>query len=179
MTAHRSLAKRLTCSVVQVVIYHLAELAVNDCEYQEDQNGDDGDRNYPVRSHSKNISTPYFRSRARGSHYLRPIVLNVLTLRSTYPSLSRSLDRVFNICSLWTDRSAKVSRPIFSVSLAIRELFLRRSDDLSRRSVPDKSCCLCSVCGSMVGSSVYRSPNRAVLSELNEMSLRLAVSTSV
>lgn len=53
------------------------------------------------------------------SNYLRAIPLNVLILRSVYPSLSNKVSLVCPIVSLCRPKSARVLRPTSSVSNAI------------------------------------------------------------
>ena len=87
-------------------------------------------------------------------NYLLAMPLSVLLLLSVYPSLSNKVLRVCSIVSLCLPKSARVFRPMSSVSKAIlcdsRILPLERSN----LSVPLSSCCLCSSWSSCVGLSV-------------------------
>ena len=69
----------------------LLELAVHDRDDQNYQDRDDGDGDYPIRSHpaTHSVSEPAG-EKTKDHHYLRAIPLNVFTLRSTYPSLSNN-----------------------------------------------------------------------------------------
>lgn len=114
-----------------------------------------------------------------GKKYLRAIPRKVLTLRSTYPSLSSIVILVCWMVSLCSCKSAKVSLPIPSVSWAVICAFLNRCELRSSLSVPESSCCRCSSWSSVVGLSEYRFPNRALRSSERVFSLRLAASISV
>lgn len=74
-----------------VIVQRLLELAINDEDDEEDEHGDDGDGYDPICSHpALELVCRFERSYRvkRGMKYLRAIPLSVLTLRSTYPSLS-------------------------------------------------------------------------------------------
>ena len=73
------------------MVQRLLELAINDQDDEKDEHGDDGDGYNPICSHPAQELARRFKASyrvKRGVKYLRAIPLSVLTLRSTYPSLS-------------------------------------------------------------------------------------------
>lgn len=86
----------------------LMELAINDSKNQQDQNSNNRDRDYPIRSHPvrrEQFEISNLRSEGmdfKESHYLRAMPLRVLMLVSTYPSLCCSPDRACSmVCRCW------------------------------------------------------------------------------
>src|SRR5271155_173594 len=97
------------------------ELAVNNGNNEQHQHRNNCNCYYPIGSHpvTCNVSTIH-RTRVVGNRsHLRAIPLNVLTLRSTYPSLCCRFRCVFSITLRCWCRSARVPAPIVSVSSAI------------------------------------------------------------
>ena len=60
----------------------LTELGINDSQYEKNKDCNDGDSYYPIRSHPTTELAMTSKLKL-GEHYLRLIVLNVLTLLST------------------------------------------------------------------------------------------------
>ena len=74
-----------------VIVQRLLEFAIDDEDDEEDEHGDDGNGYNPICSHPALELVRRFKRAyrvKRGMKYLRAIPLSVLTLRSTYPSLS-------------------------------------------------------------------------------------------
>jgi hypothetical protein len=136
------------------------ELAIDNADNKKHQNGNDRNRYNPICSHPTQFRisvTLHLQHQPQGKRsHLRAIPLNVLTLRSTYPSLCCRFRCVFSITFRCWCRSASVPAPMDSVSSAMRWLSRRRSELRPRRSVPERSCWRCSSWASwpLGGSSV-------------------------